>query len=382
MSDQPYLLYGAYASYYTAKVRCYLRKKGIPFAERLPSDPTFREVVRPTSGNHRIPQILAPDGEVIQDSVAIVDALEKVFPDVPAHPSTPCQRLFVHLMELLGSEGLITLAWKHRWLFEENIPFITRDFGRTFQPQGDDQALMKYGQLIADRMTSYGLPEMTPDVQQTLDRQYIALLDRLEAHFIDHPYLLGGHPSQADYSIMGALHAHMGRDPAGLRQLQLHGPRTFRWVEHMLTPEIQSPEWFDRDVAYPADDAIPDTAMVILKWLADEFAAPMVCHLHAFASACESGAVRAGEVIDSEHDQPLLAPQAITVDGEHHAAHRAQVYAVWLAQRFQLHWTGLSPHDRATAAPLFSAPSLAALLHAPVGLTLERRDQRFYTQAD
>ena len=56
--------------------------------------------------------------------------------------------------------------------------------------------------------------------------------------------------------------------------------------------------------------------MVILTWLADEFAAPMVCHLHAFASACESGAVRAGEVIDSEHDQPLLAPQAITVNGE------------------------------------------------------------------
>ena len=83
MSDQPYLLYGAYASYYTAKVRCYLRKKGIPFAERLPSDPTFREVVRPTSGNHRIPQILAPDGEVIQDSVAIVDALEMCFPTYP-----------------------------------------------------------------------------------------------------------------------------------------------------------------------------------------------------------------------------------------------------------------------------------------------------------
>ena len=149
----------------------------------------------------------------------------------------------------------------------------------------------------------------------------------------------------------------------------------------MLTPEIQSPEWFDRAITYPADDAIPDTAMVVLKWLADEFAAPMVCHLHAFASACESGAVRAGKVIDSEHDQPLLAPQAVTVNGEHHAAHRAQVYSVWLAQRFQLHWAGL-PSRRAAAAPLFSAPSLAALLDAPVGLTLERRDQRFYTQAD
>ena len=92
--------------------------------------------------------------------------------------------------------------------------------------------------------------------------------------------------------------------------------------------------------------------MVVLKWLADEFAAPMVCHLHAFASACESGAVRAGKVIDSEHDQPLLAPQAVTVNGEHHAAHRAQVYSVWLAQRFQLHCWAF-PHDRAAAALCF-----------------------------
>ena len=40
---ETYTLYGSYASYYTAKVRSYLRKKAIPFVERLPSDPTFRE---------------------------------------------------------------------------------------------------------------------------------------------------------------------------------------------------------------------------------------------------------------------------------------------------------------------------------------------------
>ena len=53
-----YILFGAYASYYTAKVRVYLRKKGIPFVERLPSDPVFRDTVRPASGTHRIPQVL------------------------------------------------------------------------------------------------------------------------------------------------------------------------------------------------------------------------------------------------------------------------------------------------------------------------------------
>ena len=66
-----YTLYGSYASYYTAKVRSYLRKKGIPFVERLPSDPMFRNKVRPASGSHRIPQLLTPDGVVIQDSVEI-----------------------------------------------------------------------------------------------------------------------------------------------------------------------------------------------------------------------------------------------------------------------------------------------------------------------
>ena len=88
----PYTLYGSHASYYSAKVRAYLRKKGIPFVERLPSDPAFREKVRPASGSHRIPQLLTPEGEVVQDSVEIVDRLEARFPEVPAFPEAPSPR--------------------------------------------------------------------------------------------------------------------------------------------------------------------------------------------------------------------------------------------------------------------------------------------------
>lgn len=124
MPLRTHILYGSYASYYTAKVRAYLRKKGIPFIERLPSDPRFRSYVRPASGSHRIPQLELPDGSVLQDSVAIVDYLETVFPDLPAFPVTPRQRLAVHLMELLGSEGLLRLAWQYRWFFEGNEQFV------------------------------------------------------------------------------------------------------------------------------------------------------------------------------------------------------------------------------------------------------------------
>ena len=61
MSD-PYVLYGSHASYATARTRSFLRKKRIPFIERLPSHPRFREHVRPNTGSHRIPQLELPEG--------------------------------------------------------------------------------------------------------------------------------------------------------------------------------------------------------------------------------------------------------------------------------------------------------------------------------
>ena len=79
-SEPSYVLYGSHASYATAKSRSYLRKKGIPFVERLPASKRFREYVRPSSENHRIPQLEAPDGTVVQDTTAIFDYLEERFP--------------------------------------------------------------------------------------------------------------------------------------------------------------------------------------------------------------------------------------------------------------------------------------------------------------
>ncbi|MBT7371347.1 MAG: glutathione S-transferase family protein, partial [Gammaproteobacteria bacterium] len=284
---QPYTLYGSYASYYTAKVRTYLRKKGIPFVERLPSDPMFRNKVRPASGSHRIPQLLTPEGEVIQDSVEIVDTLEARFPANPAFPDTPRQRVFVHLMELLASEGLVRLAWLHRWLFEENLSFVKKDFGRSFKPQGSDEDLLKYGNLIADRMMSYGMPEATEEGREALDNTYKALLALFEAHLTDHPYFLGGHPSAADYAIMGAMHAHLGRDPAGLRVMQNHAPRTFRWVEHMMVPEVQSPEFYSRPVEYLPDDEVPETSLNILRFIAEEYGQQFMLGALAFNQVME-----------------------------------------------------------------------------------------------
>ncbi len=372
---ETYTLYGSYASYYTAKSRSHLRKKGIPFVERLPSENRFREHVRPTSGSHRIPQLLTPNGEVIQDSTEMLDHLEARFPELPAIPATPKQRTFVHLMELLGSEGLVGLAWRHRWLFEENLGFVKADFGRSFRPQGSDEELQKYGNLIADRMTSYGLPPTNKAIRAALDEKYLDVLKLLERHFRHYPYLLGGHPSAADYAIMGAMHAHLGRDPAGLRLMQQHAPRVFRWVEHMLTPEVQSPEFHDYPIAYPAEDEIPKTALAFVRHLLSQYSKPFVLSSLALQQAMEAANPAAGHVLDAQTDQPKLAPIVVSFNGNTHE-HRADVHAAWIAQRSQRYFQSLSCATQEQVLATFASDNGRALLTVPTKWVIERRANR------
>lgn len=370
-------LYGSYASYYTAKSRSLLRKKGIPFVERLPSESRFRELVRATSGTHRIPQLLTPGGQVIQDSVEILDHLEAEFPEVPAFPPAPCQRTFTHLMELLGSEGLVTLAWQHRWLFPENLDFVKKDFGRSFRPQGSDEELVKYGSLIADRMMSYSLPPTSEAIREGLDNEYLAVLALLESHLQHHPYLLGGHPSAADYAIMGAMHAHLGRDPAGLRYMQQHAPRVFRWVEHMLTPEIQSPEFYDTPIAYPDDDQIPETALNFLRHIAERYGDSFLLGSLAFQQAMDRLNPTSGYALAPETDQPSLEPMEVTFEGRDYN-HKANLHHVWLAQRAQCYFQDLNDAQRQIVEKTLNSAKASALLNAPTTWRIQRRQNRLF----
>ena len=362
----PYVLYGSYASYYTAKTRALLRKKGIPFVERLPSAPRFREYVRPTSGSHRIPQLEAPDGTVVQDTVEILDYLEARHPEIPALPPTPRQRLVAHLMELLGSEGLVRLAWQCRWFFpEENDRFVRMDFGRAFRPQGTDEELLHYGGLIADRMLSHGKIDASDEVRAGLVEAYQALLARLEDCFREHPYLLGGHPSAADYSLMGALHAHLGRDPAPRRIMQENAPRVVRWVEHMLEPEVQSPEFFDRRIEWAPGDAVPPSTVALLAHLLERYGEPLRQNLLAWGEYVERSGIGSGTLLSEKEDQPRLGDSS--------------PHWVWVTQRALDFWSGLSADDRSRCEALMQECGGLALLETPLVLRVERRDGRLRT---
>ncbi len=374
---KPYILYGSYASYYTAKTRSYLRKKGIPFIERLPSHPRFRSYVRPTSGSHRIPQLETPEGEVLQDSTTIFDALEARFSAGPAVPPTPRQGLVTHLMELLASEGLVQLAWRYRWAFNDNMRFVKMDCGRSFRPQGSDEELLNYGQIIADRMLSRRALDSSPEALVAMERSFIALLQHLESHFIDYPFMLGGHPSAADYALMGALHAHMGRDPVPLGVMQRHAPRVFRWVEHMNTPEIQSPEFPDCPVAYPDEDAVPDSLLAILGHFVAEDGERFSREALAYNQHMAKWPLDDELPISAQEDQPRLPPVTVSWRGDRTEV-EASVHSVWMLQRALGFYYGLTSDERVPCDELLEQCGWGDLPELRIERPPLRRRNRFF----
>ena len=336
VNAEPYVLYGSHASYATAKSRSYLRKKGIPFVERLPAAPRFREYVRPTSESHRIPQLEAPDGTIVQDTTAIFDYLEERFPDPPAYPPGPRQQLAARLFEVLLDHELGRVAWHYRWNFmDENYGFVGREFGRSFRPQGSDEELDHYGGVIAERMEGKraGFGDSAA-LRPVMEKIYFDALEILESHFTLHPYFFGGLPSIADHVLMGSLFGHLARDPQPAFLMKQRAPRVFRWTEHMNTPEIQSPEFADVALEYLPGDEVPETIVALLRLCIADTGDSLVQSARVYNEWVSSRAAPAsGSLVSKEgFDEPSvgrtsLRLRGVTVPGG------ASVYPLWVLQR-------------------------------------------------
>jgi len=378
-AESPYILYGSHASYATAKSRSYLRKKGIPFVERLPAAARFREYVRPASKNHRIPQLEAPDGTVVQDTTAIFDFLEERFPEPAAYPPGPRQQLVARLFEVLLDAELGRVAWHYRWNFmDENYGFVGREFGRSFRPQGTDAELDHYGNIIAERMEGKraGIGD-SPALRPVMEQIYFEVLDILEEHFTAQPYLFGGLPSIADHVLMGSLFGHLARDPEPSRLMKSRAPRVFRWTEHMNTPEIQSPEFAETELSYLPDDALPETLRSLLRLCISD-AAPSL--------------IRSAELYNTwaaEHeDLPPRSP--ISPDGFDEAVvgrfdaelrgvslpMGASTYSLWVLQRGLDWFAGQSEGDRKAGRELLAAYEGEGLLDIALRRRLTRVGSR------
>lgn len=272
-------LWGGALSLFTGKVRCYLIKKGIAYREFYAGHPDFQARIRPIVRLGVTPVLETPQGEVLQDSTEIIAFMEQRLPERPMMPPGPVQRVVAHLLDAYGTEHLMLPAMHYRWgepYLSEQRAFLNAEFGRVSYLGTDREARNAAGaKMIAYFSGMYPAIGGAPEAAPAIEAVYLELLELLDIHFQHVPYLLGGHPSIADFGFMAPLFAHLSRDPAPARIMKLRAPNVARWIERMNLAVIPDAEYPDVAPVFPDNDALPPTLEPVLEMLFRDWTAEL-----------------------------------------------------------------------------------------------------------
>ncbi len=332
---QSYIMYGCPPSLYSGKLRCYLRKKGLLFDERLPCHPEFFTKMVPAVGRMVMPILETSEGEIFQDTTEIIDALEQMHPERPAIPSTPKQQVVAHLFELFGDEGLLRSAMHYRWNFpDDNDDFISLEFGRFMNPVADDTLAKELAAPSKAKMSGY-LPALgiTEATIPTIETSYLELLSALNEHFLKYPYILGGRPTIADYGLIGPLYAHLARDPAPSHIMKTKANRVWRWVERMNAVGDDMPEFPNMKNDLIPNDEIPDTLIPVMKIIAKDHLPELKTLCSFIDSHIESNPdLASGSPIITDSNARALGGFNVEIRGQGFDL-IARHYSIWMLQR-------------------------------------------------
>ena len=360
------VLYGAPLSLYTGRARSYLIKNGISYRETIPNTKHYaKEIVPKAGGRAGMPTLELPDGSVIRDGVAIIDHYEAL----GGHkfsPTTPKQKIVSLLFDVIGAEGLLRPAMHYRWNFpDDNKKFLQFHFEQG-TPKGPNRAeeAEKRADLMRNACMAFGA---VPDTFELTESLYGELLEKLNRHFTDHPYLLGNMPSIGDFGLIAPLYGHLGRDPAPLALMQKTAIRAFRWVERMNRPDPDIGEFDDQSEGFLKDDEVPQTLIDVLQQVAIDF----VPETQAAADCinnwlAEHKDLAAGEEVVRGVGLAPFKVRNVDINA------LAQPFRFYLLSRVQEAYGGLSTSDQKSVSDLLTACNLSEVLDIKINRGITR----------
>lgn len=348
-----YTLFGAELSYFTGKVRAYLRWSGLPFEEVLADAEVYRQVIVPGVGAAVIPVLRTPEGSLLQDSTDIIDTLDARHAGQggvrSVYPAGAVQKLVALMLETYGDEWLVIPAMHYRW--HHNRAWAEAQFGALNAPDATPEQQRAIGaRRAAPFAAAAELLGATPPMHQAVERSYEGLLHELDAHLAQNPTLLGGAATMADFGLIGPLYAHLWRDPASGEQMRRLAPHVARWVE---TVQFQ-PRRLSGSLL--PDDAIADTLKPVLRRMAREQLPVLV-----------DSAARVSQWMREHPGETLprsLGTHPFCLEG-HTGERIVRPYSLWMLQRVRDHLLSLSGPDRARADALLQEVGASALINFP-----------------
>lgn len=229
-----YTIFGAEESPYSVKVRSYFRYKQIPHDWKLRNEDT--ETYSKLARLPLIPLVETPEGDGIQDSTPILDAMEQKFPDPSIHPAEPVAAFASWLLEEFGDEWGNKWMFHFRWRREIDQLACGRRLAEWSNPHASDEELRAFTKQIqarmVDRVWFVGSNDQTAPIIEQSFSDGIAML---ESHLSSRRYLFGARPSFADFGLWGQIY-NADRDPTPSVIVRKH-PHVHGWVRRMLAPQ-------------------------------------------------------------------------------------------------------------------------------------------------
>ncbi|HJQ60545.1 MAG TPA: glutathione S-transferase family protein [Vineibacter sp.] len=264
MNAGVYTLYGIDPSPYSVKMRAILRYRRLPFVWNC-STPA-REVAIGAGLPPVIPVLRFPDGRLMNDSTPLADALEREHPGARSIvPDDPGLAYLSDLLEDFADEWLTKLMFHYRWYYPDDRVFaqlwVTSCRNPTM-PQAERRDLMReFDARQVGRMALVGCTEQNRPI---IEDSYRFVLDTLDRHGRQTPFLFGGRPSLADFAFYGQLRI-LATDPTPMAEMRRRAPDVYFWVMRLDDASGVDGAWFD-----PAT-ALPDGIHALLRHCGDTY---------------------------------------------------------------------------------------------------------------
>ncbi len=193
-------LYQFELSHYVEKVRLILDYKGLPY-RKIQVTPGLGQIeLFQLSGQRQVP-VLKDGNEVIADSTAIAEYLERKYPEKPILPRDPKQRGLCLLIEQWADESIGLNARKAL----VGAVGQSQSFRSAVLPNSTPDIVKSLVSAVPSEIFSFlgfgvGLgPDTVKAANDALKRDLEALCFIL----LEQPYLVADHPTLADFAVAG-----------------------------------------------------------------------------------------------------------------------------------------------------------------------------------
>lgn len=331
-----YTLYKLDISYFSGKLEAFMRYKEIPHKLiECDSVAKFNQVGDKT-GIMKLPAIEMDDGNWLFDTTPMMRWLDKEHPEPTVYPTDPALRFVALLIEDYGDEWLWRPAMWWRWVPKASRVCLGRRITKLYSKSFAIPLGFYFGRRqLNEWLYNDGVDKSNfNDVRDMLFRE----LEFLEPLLEEQPFLLGSHPSIADYGYFGSFFRHFGNDPISAEVLRREGSNTYEWLARLWNAKQSK---FNRDIKWQWPTA--EYWRPLLERIAKDY----LPYLHQNAMAFSKGQKRF-----NYQGHSLVFNNTVTTN-----------YRVWCRQELQREFALLSSDDQQTVNDLFEPVGGISNLH-------------------